>query len=103
MGGFVGNEVFDDHYRNTEEWYDTSFIAGFCTLLYHDAHVNVPPRPPYMSGHKIHMVHCPYPSAQIMTVLAIPTDCTHFVSHVLNAGHFAVLCMPQWMFLQWEL
>jgi hypothetical protein len=91
MGVSVGNELFDDHYRNSEAWYDTSFIAGFCTLLYHDAHSGVPPRPPYTNDHRILMVHCPYPSAQIKTVLAIPNDCTHFVSLVLNAGHFAVL------------
>jgi hypothetical protein len=91
MGVLVGNEVFDDHYCNSAEWYDTQFIAGFCTLLYHDAHVNMPPRPPYTSDHKIFMVHCPYPSTKIKDVLPYPSDCTHFVSLVINGGHFAVL------------
>ncbi len=53
--------------------------------------MDVPPRPAYTNDHKILMVHCPYPTAEIKEVLTYPTDCTHFVSLVLNYSHFAVL------------
>ncbi len=94
-GGMLGIPIGDDSYvdthRNTEIWYPSDLIAGFCSLVAHDAHTDVMPKAPYQSDHRIMMVYCPYPNGEIKEVLPIRDNTTHFVSVVFNASHFAVL------------
>ncbi len=94
-GGMLGIPIGDDSYgnthHNTEIWYPSDLIAGFCSLVAHDAHTDVLPQAPYQSDHRIMMVYCPYPNGEIKEVLPIHDNATHFVSVVFNASHFAVL------------
>ncbi len=93
--GALGIPILDDNavdrFRTSDEWYGSDFIAGFCTLVAHDAHCDDTPQAPYRNDHRIMMVYCPYPSGDIKEVLPIQQNATHFVSVVFNAGHFAVL------------
>lgn len=91
MAVVIGDEKYDHDCRLSERWYDTQFIAGFCTLLDHDAHMKLKPIPRPTNDHRIMMVYCPYPKAEIKEVLAVRNNATHFVSVVFNQSHFAVL------------
>jgi hypothetical protein len=39
----IGNEVYVHCLWNTQDWYSTQFIAGFITIVQHDAHMSTPP------------------------------------------------------------
>ena len=91
LGIPIGDDSYVDTYSNTEIWYPANLIAGFCSLVAHDAHTDVMPKAPYQSDHRIMMVYCPYLNGEIKEVLPIHDNATHFVSVVFNASHFAVL------------
>ncbi len=88
----VGDAAYEHMYRHSMQWYPTNLIAGFCSLVEHDAHTNMAPHPPYKNlGSRVVMVYCPYQDAPIKEVLPIRNNATHFVSVVFNGSHFAVL------------
>lgn len=88
----VGDAAYEHRYRHSMQWYPTDLIAGFCSLVEHDAHVNLAPHPPYKNlDSRVVMVYCPYPDAPIKEVFPIRNNATHFVSVVFNGSHFAVL------------
>ena len=67
----IGNPAYDHDCQLSQRWYNTQLITGFCTLLEHDAHMKIQPSPPACNDHKIMMVYCPYPNAEIKNVLSV--------------------------------
>ncbi len=83
----IGNETDVHYFWTTIVWYSTEFIAGFMTMIQHDAHMTIPP---FKTEDRIMMVSTLYPNKPILEVLGYG-DTMHFVYVVFNTDHFAVL------------
>ncbi len=83
----IGNETCVYHLQTTKDWYSTEFIAGFMTMIQHDAHMTIPL---FKTEDWIMMVSTPYPNKPILEVLGYG-DTMHFVSDVFNTDHFVML------------
>ena len=74
--------------QNTQKQLDTQFVMGFCSIVVHDSHVNVPP---HRRNQVVQMVFCPYPDGEVKYTLPIKPNATQFVTVTYSNGHFAVL------------
>lgn len=92
--GCVDIHIGDNNYRHAclgNKWFDSDYILGFCALLAHDAHLEVPP---FADGqHRVKMIHCPYPTAVVKeeNVLSYSNVVNHFVMVAFSRAHYAVL------------
>lgn len=92
--GSITVAIGDDNYYNAclgDKWFDTEFIAGFVSLVAHDAHLDPPP---FIQEHvRVKQILCPFPQAEVLphNVLSYDTAITNFLLVSYNNDHFAVL------------
>lgn len=78
----ICDAAYEHNLHYSQIWYPTDLISGFCSLVEHDAHMNVAPLPAYKnSNHHILMIFCPYPDAEIKQVLPICNNGTEEEHH----------------------
>jgi hypothetical protein len=88
----IGNKNYINKCSNTNVWLDSNFIAGFTTLLYHDAHFSGTPlvRNEKNSPQLIHAIFSKQKLA-ISGIKPLPKDVDRLVAILHNEGHYIVL------------